>query len=398
MSINCSFAGRPSRQTWAGGSCVLALLMELVRPQTGQAADHVEFKYELYKEDDHRIEVNTGLFKFEQALTPSTVLKGEMVYDSISGATPTGGPPPPGSNQVPLAPLTETRYAGGLELHQRWGNHTLTPQVAYSTESDYESWGISLKDDISFNNKNTTISVGAAHNFDTILAGNSPYVPSDEVNKRGSTDMLLGVSQLLGPKTILLVNGTYGYANGYLTDPYKGVRFDSVDFDPTFIFGEQRPTYRSREVFYASLTHFITPADASVELAYRFYHDSYDIYANSAILTWYQKVGEHLSIEPSLRYYRQTEASFYYEQVPADLGNPFPFAKTPDTPTIYSADYRLSSLTTWTMGVKVKYKVHEHFSVDATYERYVMLGNDNVTSASAYPKANVLMVGLSIWY
>ena len=195
-----------------------------------------------------------------------------------------------------------------------------------------------------------------------------------------------------------MVNGTYGYANGYMTDPYKGVRFDSIDFDPNFLFGEQRPTYRSRAILYTSLTHFITPADASVELAYRFYHDSYDIYGNTASLTWYQKVGDRLSIEPSIRYYRQSESSFYYEQVPAELGNPFPFAKNPNTPTVYSADYRLSSLTTWTYGIKVKYKVHEHFSVDAAYERYVMLGNDHVTSASAYPKANILMVGLSIWY
>ena len=217
MNSNRLSKDRPRRATWAGLSCVLALVAELLRPSGLTAADHVEFKYELYKEDDHRIEVNTGLFKFEQSLTPSTVLKGEMVYDSISGASPTGGPPPTGSKQVPLAPLTETRYAGGLELHQRWGNHTITPQVAYSTESDYDSWGISLKDAIDFNNKNTTVSFGVAHNFDTIFAGNSPYLPADEVNKRGSSDVLLGVTQLLGPKTILMVNGTYGYANGYDT-------------------------------------------------------------------------------------------------------------------------------------------------------------------------------------
>ena len=378
---------------------LLALMVKVLHLQRAGAADHVDFKYELYKEDDHRIEINTGIFQFEKSLGASTTLRGETVYDAISGASPTGGPPPRGSRQVPLAELEDTRNAGSLELSQRWGRHTFTPQVAYSTESDYESWGLSLNDAIDFNNKNTTLVLGAAHNFDKVFTGNSPYLPPDAKYPKDTTDVLLGVTQLLTPKTVLTVNGTYGYSDGDLTDPYKGIRFDAFpDVDGTFLLPEKRPSYKSREILYASLTRFITPANASVELAYRFYHDSFDIVANTVSLTWYQKVGQHLSIEPSIRFYDQSEAYFYYARVPKSLGVPVPVLRNARTPGVYSADYRLSSLNTWTYGVKVAYRFNEHVAVDAAYKRYVMQGNDHATSSSAYPKANIFTLGLTLWF
>jgi hypothetical protein len=387
------------RKQVSSGCPYLLALLKLLQPQRASAADHAGVKYELYKEDDHRIEVNTGLFQFEKSLGASTTLRGETVYDAISGASPTGGPRLPGGKRVPMAQLEEIRNAGSLELSQRWGHHTLTPQLAYSTESDYDSWGISLNDAIDFNNKNTTIVIGAAHNFDTIYKGNSPYLPPNAKYDKDTTDVLLGVTQLLSPKAILTVNGTYGYANGYLTDPYKGIRFDAFpDVDRIFIFPEKRPSYKSREILYASLTQFLKPANASVELAYRFYHDSFDILANTVSLTWFQKVGKHLSIEPSIRFYDQSEAYFYHARVPASQGVPVPVLRNAQTPKVYSADYRLSALSSWTYGVKVTYRFNDYVSVDAACKRYIMEGNDHVTSSSAYPKANIYTAGLAVWF
>ncbi len=401
MKINPTKQWKPRHRGWTETSWLLALLLRLFQPQRAAAEDHAEFKYELYKENNRRIEVNTGLFQFEKSLGASTIVRGETVYDAISGASPTGGPPLPGKKRVPLAKLTDTRNAGSLELSQRWGRQTLTPQIAYSTESDYESWGISLNDAIDFNNKNTTLLLGASHNFDTVLAGNSPFLPSDTKHDKDTTAVLLGITQLLGPKTILTISGTYSYADGFLTDPYKGIRFDKwgeLANDPGFIFFEKRPGYKSSEVLYASLTQFITPANASVELAYRFYHDSFDIDAHTVSLTWFQKVGKHLTIEPSVRFYDQSAAAFYYDRVPASRGLPIPTFSNANTPRVYSADYRLSALSSWTYGVKAAYKFNEHVSLDAAYKRYVMEGNDHVTSPSAYPKADIYTLGLTVWF
>jgi hypothetical protein len=381
------------------GPCAIAFLLRVFHPQRVTAADRAEFKYELYKEEGDRIEVNTGIFQFEKSLGASTILRGETVYDAISGASPTGGPPPRGSSQVPLAELEETRNAGSLELSQRWGRHTLTPQVAYSAEHDYESWGVSFNDAIDLFNKNTTLVVGAAHNFDTIYKGNSPYLPPDSEYTKDSTDVFLGITQLLGPKTVLTINGTYGYIDGFLTDPYKGIRFDAFpDVDGTFIFPEKRPGYKSREILYTSFRQFITPLNASVEFTYRFYHDSFEISAHTVGLTWYQKVGRHLSIEPSVRFHDQSEAYFYYPRVPSDRGLPVPVLSNERTPKVYSADYRLSALSSWTYGVKATYRLNDHFSADVAYKRYVMEGKDDETSSSAYPKANIYTAGVTIWF
>ncbi len=399
MKTNLNKQPKPRGRAWAETSWLLALLVKLFHPQRAAAEDHAEFKYEFYKEDDKRIEVHTGLLQFEKALTARTTARGEFVYDSISGASPTGGPPPKGSRQVPLATLEEKRQAGFLEIGQRWGNHVITPQVAYSEESDYESWGIALRDAVEFNEKNTTLSLGVAHNFDKILSGTSPYLPPDTINRKDNTDFFIGVSQLLGPKTVLTVNATFGYTDGYITDQYKGIRFDSFpDVDGTFLFGEKRPGHKSRGVLYASLTQFITPANASVELAYRFYRDSFDITAHTVSLTWLQKIGAHLTVEPFLRYYEQNEAEFYFHRVATSRGNPISIFKTPTTPVYYSADYRLSALSSWTYGVKATWRVNDHVWFDAGYKRYAMEGNDRVTSPSAYPKADIYTVGMTLWF
>ena len=59
----------------------------------------------------------------------------------------------------------------------------------------------------------------------------------------------------------------------------------------------------------------------------------------------------------------------------------------------YSADYRLSNLDAHTYGLKVEYKPTDWLSFDASYERYIMRGNDNATSGKAYPKAHVVSFG-----
>jgi len=105
-------------------------------------------------------------------------------------------------------------------------------------------------------------------------------------------------------------------------------------------------------------------------------------------VAWYQKLGRHIVFSPMFRYYRQSAASFY--------GTRFPDFNTP--PTYYSADYRLSELESYAVGVSLNWKVRDWLSIDATYKRYVMRGLDSVTSPTAYPSANVLTVGARVWF
>jgi len=360
----------------------------------------VDYRYEYYKEDDNRIAITTHSALFDVSLNPHIELKGEVVFDTISGATPTGAAPahkyfylpevlPPSGNTnntaVPLTEMKDFRWSVMLEPTFSFGRHHITPQVSYSHESDYGSLGTALNYSVDFNDKNTTLNLGWSRSTDQ---------SHDDLGKwrdKVSDDFLIGVNQLLGPKTLLTLNFTFGNAYGYMADPYRYIiAANALQTDaenPSGAF-EHRPGHKNKYIGYASLTQFITPLNASVEGSYRFYHDTFGINAHTISLAWYQKIGKQLVVSPSFRYYRQSAANFYMEMMP-DFANP---------PQYFSPDYRLSEMQTFSYGINVSWRVHKHVSLDASYKRYIMEGLDGVTSATAYPSANVFTIGARIWF
>ena len=372
-------------------------LLVFALPHRTKADDRVDFSYEDYAENDGRIHVGTAGFYFESELKSWFSINGNFIYDAISGATPTGAPPLPGTNTVAMAHMHDTRYAGSISGSFKISNQILTPQFSYSQESDYRSLGISLNDAIDFNEENTTFSWGLSHTFDQILPnpGEDPAItrPRD----KNSTEGLLGISQVLDQNTIVGANLTLGYSDGYLSDPYKRVLFDDFPYTPGFpftVFPEKRPDHKFRQVAFLSLQHYFEPLDGAADVNYRFYHDSFGIVAHTASIQWNQKIGKHAILSPLFRYYTQSAASFYGTHFPGDPTNPSMFP----TPQYYSADYRLSALNSYTYGVSLNVKVQKHLSLEIAYKRYEMFGTDRVTAHAQYPTANTISGTLTIWF
>ena len=386
-------AKSPPRLGNVNSFCRLGVALALHSLLSGKARgeDHADYRFGLYREEDERIEVNTHSALFEKKVTDGLATKGEFVYDSISGATPTGSLPRPGSSSVPLEQMSDIRRAGNLELDWRIGRNTFSPQASYSKESDYESIGISLGDAIEFNQKNTKLRLGVAHSFDKV----EPDFFTSSRNK-DSTDALVGISQLLSPKTIFSADFTYGYASGYLSDPYKVIDFEG--WVPFFGYGlphpENRPAHRSREVLLLTLTQSIEQMKASAEVLYRFHHDSFGVVSHTAGFTWNQKIGSRVTISPAFRFYEQSAADFYYLSVPGFTPND----GNPARPEHYSADYRLSHMMTLTYGVQLTARVTDWLQLDAGYQRYDMSRLDGETPDSAYPTANIFNIGLRVWF
>src|SRR5262245_15075095 len=69
-----------------------ALLAQRLRGE-----NHFDYRYDNYQEQDNRIAVRTHSAFLELLVKPSITLNARVVYDGISGATPTGAPPPAGS-------------------------------------------------------------------------------------------------------------------------------------------------------------------------------------------------------------------------------------------------------------------------------------------------------------
>lgn len=249
------------------------------------------------------------------------------------------------------------------------GQHTPSGQLSYSQESDYLSTGISLQDAVDFNRKNTTLLFGGAYTHDALTPANNR--PSDT---KDTIDVLLGVTQVLSPTTLLTANIALGQVTGFISDPYKLVELNG---DLTF---EKRPESKTKQIVYLGLNQFITPLDASVELGIRHYGDSFGLNAETITLAWYQKMGEHFILSPSFRYYTQTAADFYN-------------VRFSGSPEFYSSDYRISSLTGTSYGLKLIWLPTSQFSMDVGVERYQQKGNDGVTDPEMYPTATMFIIG-----
>ena len=394
-------------------SVALSALLYLSSIGRTRAENRIDYRYEDYREEDGRVQVKTHGVYFDTALTSLISLKGNYIHDAISGSTPLGPPYLPGTNAVNTATIDDIRNAGFIQPTFKIGNHSLSPQLAYSLESDYESIGIALNDAIDFNDKNTTLTLGISHSFDHILPNegerqmvtvgtNKDSVPITSNLAKDDTAALVGVTQLLGPATVLMVDGTLGYAEGYLSDPYKRVLFDDFDYfpgDPNnpnayTVWAENRPDHRFRQVAFVSLTHNFEKLEAAIEATYRFYHDDYGILAHTASFQWNQKIGKFIIVSPMFRFYTQTEADFYATHFP---GDPQDLQASP-LPSHFSSDYRLSALNSFTYGLSVSARVHEHLSLELAYKRYEMYGTDGVTGSEQYPKANVFSAGLTLWF
>ena len=405
---------------WVLGLAILSAVA--TRHALGES--RVEYKYEYYQEDGDRTRVQTHGLWFETELHTQFLLRGQYVHDALSGATPTGGPPE-GTNAVPLSRFEDKRNAGFLEGAIKYGRTTPSPQISYSEESDYRSLGMGVTESIDFNQKNTTLVVGLSRNSDS-LRGSNQF----DFAYKHETVAMVGINQLLSPLSVLTVNVTMGYVDGYLNDPYKGVNFffnypnpvfDPLPFDVNL--GEKRPRHRFKQIGYVGFSQYVPKLKGGLDASYRLYHDDWGVWGNTFQLEWNQKVGSRVVVSPLFRYHRQTAADFYGVRFAGDPLLPdggqyalqsdgftllfqgdegFPgdgmVGLVPTHPSYFSSDYRLSEMETLTYGLGVRIKLCERASLFLAYKRYETRGLDGLTPGGQYPSAHAGTVGLGMTF
>ncbi len=371
---------------------VFAGYLYLFGARVSHAEDHISVKWQDYSEDNDRIRVISRYMGFEKKVSNRITLKGHGVHDAISGATPSGVPADDGVN-VPLSNLTDVREAGVIDLDWTHGIHKSTFQYSHSSESDFLSRGYSYSQTSEYNKRNTGLSYGISFIDDGVR-------PTffNEHREKESYDYFLGISQVVDPNTIVALNYTYSDFSGYLSDPYKIIRRETEVLPDIFLpltFAENRPTDRRRHIWFFNVKRFFDQAGGSLDLDYRYFNDNWGVESSTFDLEWYQKIGENLIIRPKYRYYTQNSADFYTLDLTGTVIDPR--ASLQGVAPFYSADYRLAKFDTHTYGVKVIYKFGDRFSVDAAFERYEMEGKDE-TPQSAFPDADVLTLGASLWF
>lgn len=280
---------------------------------------------------------------------------------------------PAPADKINTSEIEDERWAFNVDLTKRIGQHSVGGGLSYSTESDYESYGLALRDAIDFNKKNTTLSLGAAYTHDLV----DVFYQGTTENK-DTVDLLVGLTQVLSPLTLFTVNLTLSQASGFMADPYK-----VVDLNGQLV-PESRPDNKDKHILFLALNQAVPALQGAAEISYRYYDDSFGIQAHTWQLAWYQKLGAQFVVRPSVRWYEQTEADFYGLH----------FTGSPED---YSSDYRVSALRAMGYGIKIIWTPNSKFALDVGYERYEQEGTDGVTPSEVYPGANVVVLGARWW-
>lgn len=320
--------------------------------------------------------------------------------DTLTGASPNGAAP---SNQPQTftRPSGEASYgvpAGELPLDDTFKDTRIAAGVSWtrlltrlttldvgadvSDEYDYTHIGINAGIAHDFNDRNTTLSAGLAFAADSIDPVGGVPVPfsalsageaePDGADRRTGLDddgddddgderddggdesktvaeALLGVTQVIGPRTLLQLNYSVSDARGYLNDPYKllsivhpvtGELVPDPGGGPSPYVYENRPDTRSKQSLFALVKQDL--GGHVLEGSYRYMTDDWGIASHTADLRVRFSMGEGRYLQPHLRWYTQTAADFYRTVL---------FDGTP-LPEFASADYRLAAFDGVTVGFK----------------------------------------------
>ena len=302
----------------------------------------------------------------------------------------------PGGIQPFLIDLEDLRNGVLGALAHQFGDHRVEFEAAHSKEHDYLSRGFSLSDKWELNQKNTTLSFGLNFLSDTI-----EVIGTSDQSKK-SYDLFFGVSQLLDKNTVLSANLTLGYSEGYLNDQYKFIQRTELVPGTVIpfvkLYRESRPDSRLRGVLQMQGTRFFDKYHGALDSIIRLSQDDYGVFSQSLQLEWRQGLADKFELTPFFRYYRQNAADFFrntLDGVPVTTPAKYPDGSGPH----YSADYRLSSMSTLSLGLKARYRLSENFALSAAYELYDMSGSgSNQAPAAAYPTASIWTFGATIQF
>lgn len=313
----------------------------------------------------------------------------DLSVDALTGASPSGAiaastpqtfTSPSGRDSYTIGageiPLDDTFHDTRFALNGSWSQplarlYTVTAGLGFSNEFDYQHVGANLGLTRDFNDRNTTMNFAVAYGNDTIKPVGGIRAPfsamGDVVGEEDSAanridgsdsksvlDVLLGVTQVLGRHSVLRLNYSYSDSSGYLTDPYKLLTLvDPVTGEPVartpapggsgasgvYLF-ESRPDSRRRQGLYAELRRDFS--GKVLQLGYRYSTDDWEVDSNTLEARLRVPFGESSYLEPHLRYYQQSAASFYR----------YSLADGTTLPEFASADARLADMSSYTAGLK----------------------------------------------
>jgi len=353
---------------------------------------NADFQYGHYSESSQRMSVDIFEGNLSAPIGKSMTASVNLVRDSIAGASPKYNVKNNGQLQQVLSgasqhalvsecgkSICDQRDAISANLSYFFDSSALGLGGGFSREHDYTSRFFNSNYSVDLNKKLTTLNFGASVAFDEVAPSNFNFDCGQKCSKT-SQQYLLGFSQVLDKNALLQSNITFGYQNGYLSDPYKSVFFYDGD-NLADVGNDTRPEQKFQWAWLTQyVRHFEQFNHAALHVDYRFYADDWGINAHTLELSWHQPIAAGWQVIPRFRYYSQDSADFYQ---PVFNGNTSAYS-------FYSSDYRLAGFGALSGGLKISKEITElkplkQLKFQAGIEYYdhsasYQLGNTNLTN------------------
>jgi len=379
-----------------------------------------------YGEQDDRVKDTSFATRIARQFEDGRQLTFGLAVDSLTGATPNGAVAldipqtftrPSANGQYVTAPgdlplddsFKDSRTAGYLNWSQPFGDAwSYSAGLSFSTEYDYEHFGINSSISRDFNKKNTTLSAGFAYAQDEWDPEGGVPLPlselrgvGDQSNKTSTNpektvvDILFGVTQVINDRMVAQINYSYSKSDDYLNDPFKFLTvLDNAGqpvAGPAGLFSyrfENRPQERTKHSLFMKLKTFIR--GGALDTSYRYLTDDWGIDSHTFDMRYRFNLNAQNYIEPHVRYYIQSEADFYQANL----------SSTQPLPQEASADYRLAKFTGTTLGLKFGHKFANESEVSARVEWYQQDGKAKLegvvgSSTDVFPDLDAVIFQLS---
>jgi Protein of unknown function (DUF3570) len=351
---------RPFRSGARGPLALLALaalgVATPVKAQDSYLAQgeiDVDFLLNYYTQDgDHSpvtggigteaMDVVSALILVDQRVGDTWSLSYKVGVDSISSASVDNI-----DFNVSSASRLDARTFTQVTGIKQAGENTYRLVGGFSTEYDYKSASLGAGWSRTFHDANTTLSIDLRRYADTVKLIDIDGVDRGDAD-RDTTDLSIGLTQILGRKTLLTAELFVSEGSGYLATPFHEVIL-STPPSPNFPMGrrvqERLPDSRSRRALGLGLNHAFSER-VVLRSSYRFYDDDWGIRAHTIELEphFLAPWARDTWIYPILRWHTQTAADWY--------GEPMTF--TGDE-RYYTVDPDLSDLTSrkWGIGSRI---------------------------------------------
>jgi hypothetical protein len=297
----------------------------------------------------------------------------------------------------------ERRTQHNLTLDYLHGSTLYSAGYIYSDEPDYKSNTGFLNVSQSMFGDLTTVSFGFTQGWDKVGEVDKGIFQK-WVGNANHRNWSVGLSQVLTRNLLLGLNFETDESDGYLQNPYRGVRFVDPSVALGYSFGPAvEPNTRTGSAGSAQLKYYL-PWHAALDGNYRLYSDTWGILANTIKLGYTQSLFTNWTLEASARYYWQNHANFY-----SDL---YPFQ---DSQNFTSRDRELAQFHSLTLGLGGSWEFHPgwphwvdkgtlNFNYNRLHIDYQDFHNNLVPSLVPGDEplytldANVMQFFISFWY